>query len=189
MDKKLEAEYKTSRAWIVSQSDEDVYEVHSQPSVLVDVNRRTCSCYQWQVNGFQCSHAVVAFRNSGRNIYDLIESYHHVTEFRAMYSESIHHIPTVEKPSVTPNEYIIAPSATKHSQEGQNGRGFYLGVRWSNVFGVADVGKWVTITERYARNRFSHSAGSTYSLFNYVVFFVTMFHIVRYRYMEFYNGN
>ncbi|KAL7193851.1 hypothetical protein ACSBR2_025480 [Camellia fascicularis] len=116
MDKKLEAEYKTSRAWIVSQSDEDVYEVHSQPSVLVDVNRRTCSCCQWQVNGFQCSHAVVTFRNSGRNIYDLIESYHHVTEFRAMYSESIHHIPTVEKPTVTPNEYIIAPSATKHSQ-------------------------------------------------------------------------
>ncbi|KAL7224740.1 hypothetical protein ACSBR1_026093 [Camellia fascicularis] len=105
MDKKLEAEYKTSRAWIVSQSDEDVYEVHSQPSVLVD----------WQVNGFQCSHAMVAFCNSGRNIYDSIESYHHVTEFRAMYSESIHHIPTVEKPTVTPNEYIIAPSVTKHS--------------------------------------------------------------------------
>ena len=44
MEKKVEAEYKTSRPWIVSQADENVYEVHSNPSVLVDVNRRTGSC-------------------------------------------------------------------------------------------------------------------------------------------------
>ncbi|KAL7214467.1 hypothetical protein ACSBR1_026806 [Camellia fascicularis] len=31
----------------------------------------------------------------------------------ATYSESIHPIPTVEKTIVTPNEYIIAPSAAK----------------------------------------------------------------------------
>ncbi|KAL7185338.1 hypothetical protein ACSBR2_027304 [Camellia fascicularis] len=113
METKLEDEYKSSRAWIVSQSDEDVYEVHSHPSVLVHVNRRACSCYQWQLNGFPCAHAVVAFRNSGRNIYDSIEAFYHVTEFKASYSESIYPIPTVDKPTVTPNDYLIAPPVVK----------------------------------------------------------------------------
>ncbi|KAL7255063.1 hypothetical protein ACSBR1_009262 [Camellia fascicularis] len=110
---KLEAEYKSSRAWIASQADENVYEVHSHPSILVDVNSRTCSCYQWQVNGFPCSHAVVSFCNNERNIYDSIEPYYHVSEFKASYSESIHPIPIVEKPIVTPTNYLIAPPVVK----------------------------------------------------------------------------
>ncbi|KAL7203828.1 hypothetical protein ACSBR2_016973 [Camellia fascicularis] len=81
MEKKLGAEYQSSRAWIV--------------------------------NGFSCSQAKVAFRNSGKNIYNLIESYHHVSQFRASYSESIHPIPTIEKPTVKPNDYLIAPPAVK----------------------------------------------------------------------------
>ncbi|KAL7259497.1 hypothetical protein ACSBR1_005400 [Camellia fascicularis] len=103
MEKKLEAAYSSSRAWIVSQSDEDVYKVHSQPSVLVDMN------------GFPCSHAAVAIRNNGWNINDSIESYYHVSEFKASYSESIHPIPTVKKPTIMSNQYIIAPPAAKSS--------------------------------------------------------------------------
>ncbi|KAL7213498.1 hypothetical protein ACSBR2_016095 [Camellia fascicularis] len=118
MEKKLEDEYKSNTAWIVSQSDEDVYEVHSHPSILVDVNRRTCSCCQWQVNEFPCSHNVVTFRNNERNIYDSIEPYYHVSELRASYSESIYPIPTVEKPMVTPNDYLIAPSVAKRPPRG-----------------------------------------------------------------------
>ncbi|XP_028068072.1 uncharacterized protein LOC114270701 [Camellia sinensis] len=74
MEKKLVAAYNDSRAWCVSQANDDVYEVHSNPSVLVDVIKQTCFCFQWRINGFPCSHAVVAFRNSGRNIYDSIDS-------------------------------------------------------------------------------------------------------------------
>ncbi|XP_028095032.1 uncharacterized protein LOC114295048 [Camellia sinensis] len=37
MEKKLVAVYNDSRAWCVSQANDDVYEVHSHPSVLVDV--------------------------------------------------------------------------------------------------------------------------------------------------------
>ncbi|XP_028117755.1 uncharacterized protein LOC114315338 [Camellia sinensis] len=113
MEKKLEAEYKTSRPWIVSQANENVYDVHSHPSVLVDVNRRTCSCCQWQVNGFPCSYAVISFRNSGRNISDSIEPYYHVSEFKASYFESIHPIPTIEKPIATHTDYLIAPPVVK----------------------------------------------------------------------------
>lgn len=65
------------------------------------------------MNGFPCSHAVVSFRNSERNIYDSIEPYHHVSKFKASYSESIHPIPTVEKPVATPTDYLIAPPVVK----------------------------------------------------------------------------
>ncbi|KAL7180554.1 hypothetical protein ACSBR1_043704 [Camellia fascicularis] len=76
----LELAFKTSRSWIVSQADENVFEVRSHPSVLVDIGARTCSCFQWQLNGFPCPHAIVAFRNSGKNIYDHIVPFYRVTD-------------------------------------------------------------------------------------------------------------
>ncbi|KAL7171997.1 hypothetical protein ACSBR2_031649 [Camellia fascicularis] len=46
MESKLDKAYKEGRSWIVSQSNNDVHEVHSHPSVLVDIAKRTCSCFQ-----------------------------------------------------------------------------------------------------------------------------------------------
>ncbi|XP_028105168.1 uncharacterized protein LOC114304190 [Camellia sinensis] len=113
MEKKLVAAYNDSRPWCVSQANNDVYEVHSHPSVLVDVGKQTCSCFQWQINGFPCSHVVVAFCNSEINIYDSIDRAFYIDTFRAMYSGTIYPIPTVEKPMFNPTEYFIAPSKVK----------------------------------------------------------------------------
>lgn len=113
MEKKLVTSYNDSRGWSVSQADDNVYKVHSQPSVLVDVARRSCSCFQWQLNGFPCSHAVVAFRNSGRNIYDSIETYYRIDKFQAAYSATIFPIPTVEKSAFSANDFMIAPPKVK----------------------------------------------------------------------------
>ncbi|KAL7235861.1 hypothetical protein ACSBR1_019196 [Camellia fascicularis] len=109
MTKVLESVYNDSRSWIVSQSDDNVFEVRLHPSVLVDFGTRTCLCFQWQLNGFPCSHVVVAFRNSGKNIYDFIDSFHHVHEFRATYSGAIHPIPTLGKPNFSTTDYLITP--------------------------------------------------------------------------------
>ncbi|KAL7164611.1 hypothetical protein ACSBR2_040497 [Camellia fascicularis] len=107
----LELVFKTSRSWIVSQANENVFEVRSRPSVLVDIG--ACSCFQWQLNGFPCPHAVVAFRNSGRNIYDHVVPFYRVTEFRAAYSGTIHPIPTARKPNFLVADYLIALSTVK----------------------------------------------------------------------------
>ena len=77
MEAQLVKAYNKGRAWIVSQSNDNVYEVHSYPSVLVDVDRRTCSCFQWQINQLPCAHAMVAIRNSVRDLYDLVEPFYH----------------------------------------------------------------------------------------------------------------
>ncbi|XP_028056594.1 uncharacterized protein LOC114260640 [Camellia sinensis] len=44
MESKLHDGFNTSRPWIVSSSRNDVYEVHSHPSVSVDISKRICSC-------------------------------------------------------------------------------------------------------------------------------------------------
>ncbi|KAL7170281.1 hypothetical protein ACSBR2_035199 [Camellia fascicularis] len=113
MEKLLVSEFKDSRYWIVSQSDDNVFEVRSHPSVLVDIGIHSCSCFQWQLNGFPCSHTVVTFRNSGRNVYDYIESFYHVAKYKAAYAWSIHPIPILEKPKFTASDYLIAPPIYK----------------------------------------------------------------------------
>ncbi|KAL7201335.1 hypothetical protein ACSBR1_033102 [Camellia fascicularis] len=113
MEKHLMSEFKDSRHWIVSQSDDNIFEVRSHPSVLVDIGNRSCSCFQWQLNGFPCPHSVVAFRNSGKNVYDYIEPFYHVVKYRAAYEGSIHPIPTIAKPKFTPSDYLIVPPIYK----------------------------------------------------------------------------
>ncbi|KAL7258577.1 hypothetical protein ACSBR1_004661 [Camellia fascicularis] len=113
MAKTLELAFKTCRSWIVSQADENVFEVRSHPSVLVDIGVRTCSCSQWKLNGFPCPHAVVAVQNSGRNIYNYVIPFYHITEFRSAYFGTIHLIPTVGKPNFSAADYLIAPSMVK----------------------------------------------------------------------------
>ncbi|KAL7239557.1 hypothetical protein ACSBR2_005452 [Camellia fascicularis] len=62
---------------------------------------------------FPCSHVVVAFRNSGRNIYNFVKPFYHVAKYRATYSGSIHLIPTVSKPKFITSNYLIAPPIYK----------------------------------------------------------------------------
>ncbi|KAL7258185.1 hypothetical protein ACSBR1_004327 [Camellia fascicularis] len=103
MDKILAKAYNDSMLWCVSQSNDDVYEVHSHLSVLVD----------WQINEFPCSHAIIVFRNSGRNIHESIDRAFHIDTFKALYNGAIYPIPTVEKPSTTPVDYMIMPPIAK----------------------------------------------------------------------------
>ncbi|KAL7163931.1 hypothetical protein ACSBR2_039943 [Camellia fascicularis] len=113
MESHLEEAFNKGRSWKVSQSNADVYEVHSFPSISVDIERRTCSCFQWQLNSFPCAHAMVAVRKSGRDLNDLVKPYFHVSEYRNSYALPIYLIPTVEQPPFNPNEYMINPLAIK----------------------------------------------------------------------------
>ncbi|GMP87338.1 hypothetical protein CsSME_00039753 [Camellia sinensis var. sinensis] len=69
--------------------------------------------FSMATKGFPCPHAVVAFRNSGKNVYDYIEPFYHVVKYRAAYEGLIHPISTVAKPKFTPSDYLIAPPIYK----------------------------------------------------------------------------
>ncbi|KAL7208083.1 hypothetical protein ACSBR1_029943 [Camellia fascicularis] len=64
----LQDSFNTSTSWNVSKANDDVFEVHSFPSVIVDIGCRVYFCYQWQVNGFPCEHAIIAIQRSAYNL-------------------------------------------------------------------------------------------------------------------------
>ncbi|KAL7164775.1 hypothetical protein ACSBR2_040640 [Camellia fascicularis] len=46
MESRLKKAFNEGRSWKVSQSNADVYEVHSFPSITVDIGHCTCSCFK-----------------------------------------------------------------------------------------------------------------------------------------------
>ncbi|KAL7250847.1 hypothetical protein ACSBR1_012795 [Camellia fascicularis] len=113
MESRLKEAYNKSRAWKVSQANNDVYEVHSFPSVIVDIASRTCSYFQWQINEFPCAHAIVGVRKNEKNLDDIVVPWYHVSEYRLTYAPTIYLIPTVEKPPFNSTDYVIYPPNVK----------------------------------------------------------------------------
>ncbi|GMP86093.1 hypothetical protein CsSME_00039016 [Camellia sinensis var. sinensis] len=113
MECRLENTFNKGRSWRVSQSNADVFKVHSFLSVTVNLALQTCSYFQWQLNGFPCAHVKVAVRKSSRDLNALVKSYFHVTAYRSTYASSIFPIPTIEQPPLDPNDYVINLSTVK----------------------------------------------------------------------------
>ncbi|XP_026378456.1 uncharacterized protein LOC113272881 [Papaver somniferum] len=63
----LEEHIQMGRVCNVSQSDHNIYEVHSPRSHCVDLKRMTFTCQRWSVYGFPCSHATDAISAKGDN--------------------------------------------------------------------------------------------------------------------------
>ncbi|KAL7219360.1 hypothetical protein ACSBR2_012432 [Camellia fascicularis] len=113
MEAQLIKVYNKGKSWLVSQSNDNVHEVHSFPSVMVDVGKRTCSCFQWQINRFPCAHAVVVIHNSGLDLYELVATFYHVAAYQNSYKQTIYPIPTIEKPSFSAVYFVIQSPAVK----------------------------------------------------------------------------
>ncbi|KAL7215253.1 hypothetical protein ACSBR1_027422 [Camellia fascicularis] len=79
MEDQLVKAYNKGRSWLLSQINNEVFKVHSFLLVMVDVGRCTCSCFQWQIKGFPCAHAVVNIHNSGLDLYELVDPYYHMS--------------------------------------------------------------------------------------------------------------
>ncbi|XP_028122603.1 uncharacterized protein LOC114319753 [Camellia sinensis] len=113
MDSTLVNALKSGRTWLVSRSSDLVFKVQSRPSVSVGLLNKTCSCYQWQLNGFLCTHAVTAIQKSGGDLYAYVEPFYYTSKFKACYAESVYPIPTVEKPLVAMDDLVVLPPVCK----------------------------------------------------------------------------
>ncbi|KAK9290183.1 hypothetical protein L1049_008349 [Liquidambar formosana] len=82
IDERLGKELDKRRTWRVSMLSDRAFEVHSHLSVTVDIGVGMCTCCQWQLNGFPCSHAIVAIQSSGGDINDYVEDYFTLLIFR-----------------------------------------------------------------------------------------------------------
>ncbi|XP_012853666.1 PREDICTED: uncharacterized protein LOC105973193 [Erythranthe guttata] len=82
-----------ARPWLVKQAFEFVWEMYSDPTAIIDVREKTCSCRQWQVTGLPCFHAVgiIFLKKKGR--YDLIDDkVFHTSAYRQTYASPIFHL-------------------------------------------------------------------------------------------------
>ena len=116
MEDRLKENLNVGRHWRVSRSDTDVYEVHCQKySVMVNLETRFCSCGEWQVHGFPCSHALVVIQQHGASPYDYVNELYKVVKFRETYSFSINPVPTIEKPmhNFAKDVVIVKPPLTR----------------------------------------------------------------------------
>lgn len=77
-----------SRSWTIFKSSHNIFEVKSAPSVSVNLDTQTCSCYQWQVHGFPCVHAATVIKMSYPSVYRKISSYFLTKTYRDLYTWS-----------------------------------------------------------------------------------------------------
>ncbi len=90
-----------SASWITLTSTEGVISVLSDPSVVVDLDARTCSCGMWQVNGFPCNHVAAALRRSKKTLAEIVDPLFHVSSFRTSYSFPVYPVPSMLKHQIS----------------------------------------------------------------------------------------
>ena len=111
---RLQASLDVGRTWRVSSASEDLFEVHCEPSMLVNVALRICSCGKWQQDGFPCSHAATVINCcshlSGKDLMEYIEPYFYTHFYQLALSGIIHPVVTFGR---LDNEICIFPPVTK----------------------------------------------------------------------------
>ncbi|CAL8117861.1 unnamed protein product [Prunus armeniaca] len=86
---------------------------HADLSVMVNLDKRFCSCYQWQLLGFLCQHAIQVIQHSGLCLYNFVDEYYKADFYRATYATPIFPIPDIEKPH--PGDvFLLPPHTRKH---------------------------------------------------------------------------
>lgn len=86
----------------------------------MDLNRQICTCYQWQITGFPCCHAVACIKQAGWNIRGVVDASFLNDTYKLIYESDIEAIP----PTTEKNEYMelntnpcILPPVIRKDQE------------------------------------------------------------------------
>ncbi|KAG5544768.1 hypothetical protein RHGRI_017271 [Rhododendron griersonianum] len=98
MDKKLIARFDKGRTWHVAAASDDIFEVYSLPTVVVDLKRMTWTCCRWELHCFPCVHAFTVIQKTERQLYNYINPYYTVAAFQLSYEVAINPIPTLGAP-------------------------------------------------------------------------------------------
>lgn len=100
--------------WRIAKSNDIVYEVHGDTNIYkVNVYDRSCSCVQWQFNGFPCAHALQVLLHGGFKLYDYIEYYWTIDFYKRSYEYSLFPVPDLDKPEYDLSTAPIKPPITK----------------------------------------------------------------------------
>ncbi|KAF5198089.1 Zinc finger protein [Thalictrum thalictroides] len=70
-------------------SSEDLFEVHSIRTNIVDLGRFSCACGRWRVEGIPCAHVLLCIIVDGRPIQDFIDPMFSILFYCKSYSHKI----------------------------------------------------------------------------------------------------
>ncbi|KAM2879428.1 hypothetical protein FF1_014926 [Malus domestica] len=88
-------------------------------SMMVDLQRRFCSCYQCQIKGFPCEHAVAAIIKDDGNPYDYVEDFFTDEYCKSSYSFPIYPIPNIDRHDINGHEEIVVEPPLTKKQSGR----------------------------------------------------------------------
>ncbi|PHT41440.1 hypothetical protein CQW23_20294 [Capsicum baccatum] len=98
MEEKLEKESLKIGSLQVLMPNGSKFEVRGDTIEVVDIDNCDCSCRDWGLTGLPCCHAIAVLSCLGRDPYDYCARYFTADSYRSTYSESIHPIPSLERP-------------------------------------------------------------------------------------------
>ncbi|OVA07800.1 zinc finger protein [Macleaya cordata] len=113
IEKEISECFQNGRIWSLTKSFDLVFEVHTNPSHIVDLGRWYCSCGLWRMKGLPCAHAVCAIQRTDFQIHQFVDVHFTTTYFKATYSHAINPVPMFDKPVVIPSEGLIEAPTTK----------------------------------------------------------------------------
>lgn len=70
---------------------------HHQLGFQVNMIERTCTCGDWQVQGFPCTHAIAVITKGKLDISTLIDPCFFAGTYKKVYEETINSIPTIDQ--------------------------------------------------------------------------------------------
>lgn len=75
--------------------------------LTVDLNKRTCSCGEWQVTGIPCAHVCYVLDQLKYSLYDYTDSFYKKEAQELIYQNSINPVETHELPSLEPTTGML----------------------------------------------------------------------------------
>lgn len=102
------------RSWAVIPSSQNLFEVLSLPfSCIVDISDVSCTCGDWQHEGFPCAHAIAVLQKGQEDHFNHIDRFFFVETYRKCYSYSIPPIDRTDVPLLAHQEPLILPPLVK----------------------------------------------------------------------------
>ncbi|KAL5564626.1 hypothetical protein UlMin_027790 [Ulmus minor] len=100
----LSKQYQLSMRMRLDLASDTVYTVlDGDKNEIVDLQARTCSCRQFQLEQLLCAYAMIAIQHSKRDVYDFCSEYYNSSTWKATYASVVYPLPH-QGDWVIPNE-------------------------------------------------------------------------------------
>lgn len=107
IDADLNFKVEQARGWDVKKCTDDIWEIYSVPTAVVDLKEQTCTYRLWQMNGFPFVHATAIILPKLNGKYEYVDRYFHAEVYKAGYAYSI--VPFKKLVGCVGERVILAP--------------------------------------------------------------------------------